>query len=140
MQTSRLTATLLAASATALLLAGCSGQPTGHTADTPSPTPSATIDDAGAPAPYDNACDGKQAVISGDSAPHEIDHCDAIAVTTKGSRITIGSTTSMVVEGSNNDITVDSVERITMLGSNNTVHVDGDTPTVDDQGQGNTVD
>lgn len=140
MQTRSFTTALLAVSATTLLLTGCSQQSTDHTAADPTPSASATTDDPGAPAPYENACDGKQAVISGDGARHAIEDCDAVAVVAKGSKITIGATKSIVVEGSNNDISVDSVDSVTMLGSNNKVHVDGDAPTVDDQGRGNVVD
>ncbi|PZE65126.1 hypothetical protein DEI83_10725 [Curtobacterium sp. MCBD17_021] len=140
MQTRSIATALLAASVTTLLLTSCSQQSTDHTAPKPSSSPSATMRDPGAAAPYENACDGKQAVISGDGAPHQIEDCDAVAVVAKGSKVRIGDTKSMVVEGSNNDITVESVESVMLLGSNNTVHVDGDAPTVDDQGQGNRVD
>jgi hypothetical protein len=140
MQTRSITAGIVALSATALLLTGCSQQSTDTTATKPTPSASSTTDDPGSAAPYENACDGKQAVISGDGARHKIKDCDAIAVVAKGSKISIGSTKSIVVEGSNNDITVESVDRVTMLGSNNNVHTGGDAPTVDDQGQGNVVD
>jgi hypothetical protein len=138
MQTRGITTPLIALSATALLLTGCTRQPTEHASAEPSP--SATTANDSTPAPYDNACDGKQAVVSGTTGRHEIAECDAVAIVSKGSEITVGTARTMVVEGSNNDITVASLESLTLLGSNNRVHVDGDAPTVEDRGTGNTVD
>ncbi|GAA1494235.1 DUF3060 domain-containing protein [Curtobacterium herbarum] len=134
-------ALLLLLSATALLLTGCSGQSTDHAAEKPTASASASAP-AGdyTPAPYENACDGEQAVISGTAGKHEIKKCDAVAVASDGGRITVGTARTMVVEGSDNDITVASLESLTLLGSNNAVHVTGDAPSVDDQGDGNTVD
>ncbi len=132
---------LVTATMTALLLTGCSAQQTDPTGGTPTPTATATapIPDPGAPAAYDNACDGKQAIVSGEHVKRSIDHCDAVAVTAAGSTITIGETGSLVVEGSDNTITVESVESVMLLGSNNKVRVESGTPQVDDQGAGNTV-
>lgn len=132
---------LLFLSATALLLTGCSGESTDHAAEKPTASASASAP-AGdyTPAPYENACDGEQAVISGTAGKHEIKKCDAVAVASDGGKITVGTARTMVVEGSDNDITVSSLKSLTLLGSNNAVHVTGNAPSVDDQGAGNTVD
>ena len=125
----------LAIGVAAAMLTGCSSTPD-H------PEPSATKSVAGkTAAAYDNACDGDQAVLSGDGGRHELPKgCGAVSVVSSGSTITLGDTKSVVVEGSNNGITVESVDDLTLLGSNNTVHVEADEPEVDDQGTGNTVD
>lgn len=124
-----------------LLLTGCSGgAPSPSTSPTSSSTPVAAPDGQ-TPVPYDNRCDGDQAVISGDGQDHRLPKgCDAVAVTASGSTIVLGSAKDLAVEGSNNDITVDEATTITFLGSNNTVHVASGEPDVDDQGTGNTVD
>jgi hypothetical protein len=124
---------------TALALTGCS-----HSAPTPSPTPTksaaAAPDGQETPA-YENACDGDQAVLSGDGVDHRLPKgCSAVSVVSSGSAITLGPTKSLVVEGDNNDITVESLDAVMLLGTNNDVHVKGDDPEVDDQGTGNTID
>jgi hypothetical protein len=144
MQTRGIATAFLALGTTTLLLTGCAQQSTDHVEKKPStsatPSASATPADEYSPAPYDNACDGKQAVISDTAGSQAIEDCEAVAVVSKGSEIVVGTAKSMVVEGSNNDITVASLESLTLLGSNNKVHVAGSAPDVDDQGTGNTVD
>ncbi|MFZ6991398.1 DUF3060 domain-containing protein [Curtobacterium sp. RRHDQ66] len=138
MHTRSITAALLAIGATALLLTGCAQQPTDET--TKKPASSATAPDGYEKPAYENACDGKQAVISGDGETHKLAKgCDAVSITSSGSKVTTGATKSVMVEGSNNDITLDSADTITLLGTNNTVHVKNGSPEVDDQGTGNTV-
>ncbi|NII40930.1 uncharacterized protein (DUF2345 family) [Curtobacterium flaccumfaciens] len=134
---SRTIAAVIAVGVSATLLAGCSS-----TSPKPEPTATKSIaaPDGQTPAPYENACDGKQAVLSGDGTKHELPKgCDAVSVVSSGSTITLGATKSIVVEGSNNDITVESTDDVTLMGSNNKVHVEGDKPEVNDTGTGNTV-
>lgn len=124
-----------------LLLTGCSsGSPAPTTSPTSSST-SAAAPDGRTPAPYDNHCDGDQAVISGDGQDHRLPKgCDGIAVTASGSTITLGPAKDLAIEGSNNEITVAEADSVILIGSNNKLHVaDGD-PAIEDQGTGNSVD
>ena len=133
---SRIVTAALAIGVGTALLTGCSS-----TEPEPTATKSVAAPDSQTAAAYDNACDGDQAVLSGDGGRHELPKgCGAVSVVSSGSTITLGDTKSVVVEGSNNGITVESVDDLTLLGSNNTVHVEADEPEVDDQGTGNTVD
>jgi len=140
MQIRSITTALVALSATALLLTGCSQQPTDTTAKKPSASASSPAPDGIEKPPYDNACDGKQAVISGNGGTHKIEDCEAVAVAASGSDITLGTTKDLMVEGSNNVITLSEAEHVTLLGSNNKVTVQDGSPEVDDQGTGNVVD
>ncbi|WP_396290046.1 DUF3060 domain-containing protein [Curtobacterium sp. KT1] len=138
---SRIITAVLAVGVSAALLTGCSSTPDESDKPEPTATKSVAAPDRETPAPYDNACDGDQAVLSGDGGQHELPKgCDAVSVVSSGSEITLGDTESIVVEGSNNDITVASTKNLLLLGTNNKVHVEGDAPEVDDQGTGNTVD
>lgn len=141
MRARSLTTALVAVATATVLLTGCSQQSTDHSAKKPTVSTSATPSDGIEKPAYENACDGKQAVISGDGEHHKLAKgCDAVSITSSGSKVTTGATKTVMVEGSNNDITLDSAERITFLGTNNTVHVENGSPEVDDQGTGNTVD
>jgi hypothetical protein len=135
---SRILTAVLTVGVSAALLTGCSSTP-----DKPEPTATKTIaaPDGQTPAPYENACDGDQAVLSGDGQRHKLPKgCDAVSIVSSGSEITLGTTKNIVVEGSNNDVTVKSVGDLTLLGSNNKVHVETGRPQIDDEGTGNTVD
>lgn len=139
MRTRSSAAAIIAITAAALFLTGCSEQ-SGPVSDEPTVTGSAAPDGVETPA-YDNACDGDQAVISGDGEKHDLkEGCAAVSVVAAGSTVTIGETETVMVEGSNNEITVASVDAITLMGSNNTVHVTSGTPEVTDNGVGNSVD
>lgn len=136
--TSRVAIGCIAVAGAALLLSGCAQQqPTADSASKPST--SATASTATERAPYDNTCDGAQAVISGDGDAHELGDCATVSIVSAGATVTLGKTKALMVEGSGNQITVTGTEHVTLLGSGNTVTVTGSTPEVDDQGHGNTV-
>lgn len=137
----RTISTIVLASSAALLLAGCTADATETTSPKPSSSKKAAPTDQYTPAAYENACDGTQAVLDNEGGEHELeDGCKFVSVVGSGSKYTIGATETLAVEGSNLDITVSKADRVMLLGANNKVHVTAGTPTVDDQGTGNTVD
>jgi len=134
-----ITVAALAATCT-LGLAACT------TPDSPKPSSTSTTTPTAATTVY-NDCIDDAAQIWDEETPKNspsakdftMGDCTGVNIISSDATITLGAVQTLTIEGSNNTVTVKTPTTITITGSNNTVHHTGDTPTITDEGQHNTV-
>jgi len=122
----------------AAALAGCTHTDPETQGETPSPTPTST---AAAQAPT-LSCDDGFLLVDADQVergtPIEVtEPCATVSVVGTAGTVTLGDVEQLVLEGDALNVVVDSVTRIAFAGDDDTVQYGGDSPEIDDQGDGN---
>ncbi|NRD27877.1 DUF3060 domain-containing protein [Frigoribacterium sp. VKM Ac-2836] len=126
----------LSAVAAIFLMSACSSTETDRT---PSPTASDTVDAATV-----GTCDDGFMLIdlgsTDDAAPPlDTSSCDLVSIVGTSGTVVLDEVGTLVIEGTDVTVSVRDVESVQLAGDHDTVTHAGPAPTVDDQGQDNTV-
>lgn len=129
----------VSAAALATLLAGCSGAET--STDAATSTPSTTASATSTATPVLNVCeDGQITVTDAPKAEKALAKgCDKVFLLTSEAQVTLGPTTTLVIEGSDNTVHGSTIGSVSAMGTGNTVEHTGTAPDATDLGEDNTL-